>query len=156
MNQSPSSKPSSQKKCWNSITDKLTAKEIYSTLILSLRKSLTSQNYFENAFPNCTFDWTQIYLSLRIITITIKKLHLFGEIDSPLGFICHSNHEAVMHLFCECVRVSQLWSQLRIFCSTDLDLPLLMPQTAVFGFLAETDKSILKITNHLLLIFKMY
>ena len=156
MNQSPCSKPSSQKKCWNSIADKLMAKEIYSILILSLRKSLTSQNYFENAFPNCTFVWTQIYLSLRIITITIKKLHLFGKIDSPLCFVCHSNHEPVMHLFCECVRVSQLWSQLRIFCSTDLDLPLLMPQTAVFGFLAETDKSILKITNHLLLIFKMY
>ena len=152
MNQSPCSKPSSQKKCWNSIADKLTAKEIYSILILSLRKSLTSQNYFENAFPNCTFVWTQIYLSLR----TIKKLHLFGKIDSPLCFVCHSNHEPVMHLFCECVRVSQLWSPLRIFCSTDLDLPLLMPQTAVFGFLAETDKSILKITNHLLLIFKMY
>ena len=59
-------------------------------------------------------------------------------------------------MFCECVRVSQLWSQLRIFFSTDLNLPLLTPQTAIFGFLVETDKCIFKITNHLLLIFKMY
>ena len=59
-------------------------------------------------------------------------------------------------MFCECVRVSQLWSQLRIFVSTDLHLPLLTPQTAIFGFLVETDKCVFKITNHLLLIFKMY
>ena len=56
-------------------------------------------------------------------------------------------------MFCECVRVSQLWSQLRIFFSTDLNLPLLTPQTVIFDFLAETDKCIFKITNHLLLIY---
>ena len=43
-----------------------------------------------------------------------------------------------------------------MFFSTDLNLPLLTPQTAIFGFLAETDKCIFKITNHLLLIIKMY
>ena len=42
-------------------------------------------------------------------------------------------YETVTHLFCECARVSQLWSQLRIFFSTDTDLPLLTPQTAIFG-----------------------
>ena len=47
----------------------------------------------------------------------------------------------IMRLFCEFVRVSQLWSQLKIFFSTDLDLPLLTPQSAIFGFLAETDKT---------------
>ena len=50
----------------------------------------------------------------------------------------------------------QLWNQLRIFFSTDLNLPLLTPQTAIFGFLAENDKCIFKITNHLLMIFKRY
>ena len=43
-----------------------------------------------------------------------------------------------------------------MFFSTDLNLPLLTPQTAIFGFLAETDKFIVKATNHPLLIFKMY
>ena len=43
-----------------------------------------------------------------------------------------------------------------MFFSTDLNLPLLTPQTAIFGFLAKTDNCILKITNHLLLIIKMY
>ena len=149
--------------------DKLTAKEIYSILISSLKNKPTSQNYFENSFPNYTFDWKQIYLLPRIITINSyqrnfqykilhnilylhKTLYIFGKIDSPLCSICHSNDETVAHLFCKCVRVSQLWSQLRIFFSTDLNLPLLTPQTAIFGFLAKTDKCIFKITNHLLYI----
>ena len=76
--------------------------------------------------------------------------------DSLLCSICHSNNETIAHLFCECVRVSQLWSQLMMFFSTDLNLPLLMPQTAIFGFLAETDKCIFKVMNHLPLIFKKY
>ena len=37
-----------------------------------------------------------------------------------------------------------------------LNLPLLTPQTAIFGFLAKADKHIFKISNYLLLIFKMY
>ena len=49
--------------------DKLTVKKIYSVLISSLKNKPTSQNYFENSFPNYTFDWKQIYLLPRIITI---------------------------------------------------------------------------------------
>ena len=48
------------------IVDKLTAKEIYSVLILSLRNKSFSQNYFESSFPNNTFDWKQICLLPRI------------------------------------------------------------------------------------------
>ena len=65
-------------------------------------------------------------------------MHIFEKIDSPLCSIFHSNNETVAHLFCEFVRVSQLWSQLRIFLSIDSDLPLLTPQTVIFGFIAES------------------
>ena len=153
--------------------DKLTAKEINSILISLLKNKPTSQSHFENSFSNCTFDWKQIYLLPQIITINSyhrnfqykilynilylnKKLYIFGKTDSPLCSICHSNDETVAHLFCGCVRVSQVWSQLRIFFSNDLNLPLLTPQTTIFGFLVETNKCTFKITNHLLLIFKMY
>ena len=151
--------------------DKLMAKEIYSILISSLKNKPTSQSYFENLFPNYIFDWNQIHLLPRIIPINRyqrnfqykmlhnilylnRKLYIFGKIGSPLCPICHSNEETVAHLFCECVRVSQLWSQLRTFFSTDLNLPLLTPQTAIFGFPAETDKSIIKIMNHLQMILE--
>ena len=40
--------------------DKLTAKEIYSILILTLKNKPTSRNFFENSFPNYTFDLKQI------------------------------------------------------------------------------------------------
>ena len=95
------------------------------------------------------------YKILHDLLYLNKKLYIFGKVDSPLCSIYHSNDE-ITHLFCEYVRVRQLWSQLRIFFSTDLNLSLLRPQTAIFGFLVETDKRIFKITNHLLLILKMY
>ena len=105
--------------------DKLKAKEIYSILISSIKNKPTSQSYSENSFPNYTFDWKQIYLSPQIITANSyqrdfqykilhnilylnKKLYVFGKTDSPLCSICHSNDETVTHLFCECVRLSQL------------------------------------------------
>ena len=138
-----------------------------------IQKNPTLQSYFEKLFPNYTFDWKQIYFLPLIITTNTyqcnfqykilynilylnKKMYIFGKIDSPLCSICHSNNDTLANLFCECVRVSQLWSQLRTFFSTDLNLPLLTPQIAIFDFLVETDTCIFKITNHLLLIFKMY
>ena len=119
--------------------DKFAEKEIYSILISSLKNKMTSQNYFENLFPKYTFKWKQIYFIPRIINYQLnfqykilhnmlylnKKPYIFGKIDSPLRSICHSNDETNAHLFCECVRVNQLWSQFRIFLSTDLKVPLL-------------------------------
>ena len=142
---------------------KRTKKEIFSILILSLKNKPTSQNYFESLFPNYIIDWRQVCMLSRIITINSyqrnfqckilhnmlylnKKLYTFGKIDSPLCSICHSNDESVIHLSCEYVRVSQLWSQLRIFFAADIDLPLLSPQTVIFDLLAETDKCIFQ--NH--------
>ena len=49
--------------------DKLTAKEMYSISISSLKNKPTSQNYSENSFPTYIVDWKQIYLLPRILTI---------------------------------------------------------------------------------------
>ena len=96
------------------------------------------------------------YKTLHNTLYLKRKLYIFGKIDSPLCSIYHSNHETVSRLFCDCVGVRQLWSQPRTFFSTDLNLPLLMPQTAIFGFLAEINICIFKITKHSMSIFKMY
>ena len=79
------------------------------------------------------------------------KLYIFGKTDSPLFCICNSNIETDVHLFCECVlRVTIYGVNLDIF------LNWFRSQTAIdFGFLAETNKCIFKISNHLLL-FKIY
>ena len=96
-------------------------------LILSFKNKPTSHNYFECSFPNYNFDWEHIHLLPQIITIEQlphnfqynilrnilflnKKLYTFGKIDSPLCLIFHSNDETVIHLFCDCVLVSRLWS----------------------------------------------
>ena len=55
LKQSPCSKPPSHKNARILTLEKLTAKEIYSILISSLKNKPTPQSYFENSFPNYTF-----------------------------------------------------------------------------------------------------
>ena len=50
------------------------------------------------------------YKILHNILCLNKKMHIFGKIDSLLCSVCHSNDETVSHLYCDCVRVNQLWS----------------------------------------------
>ena len=38
----------------------------------------------------------------------------------------------------------------------DISLPILTPQTAIFGFINGIENSVYKITNHILLIFKLH
>ena len=38
----------------------------------------------------------------------------------------------------------------------DISLPILTPQSAIFGFINGTENSVYKITNHILLVFKLY
>ena len=38
----------------------------------------------------------------------------------------------------------------------DISLPILTPQTAIFGFINRIENSVYKITNHILLIFKLH
>ena len=50
------------------------AKKIYSILISSLKNKPTSESYFENSFPNYTFDWKQIYLLPQIFVFVFLLL----------------------------------------------------------------------------------
>ena len=49
--------------------DKLTAREIYSVLLLSSGNTPTSQKYFDKVSPNENFDWKKIYILPRVVTI---------------------------------------------------------------------------------------
>ena len=71
----------------------------------------------------CNFQ----YKTLHNILYLNKERYIFGKTDYLLCSIYNSNDETVAHMFYECVRINQLWSQLRIFFSTDLNVPLLMP-----------------------------
>ena len=155
------------------VLGKLTAGEIYSVLILSSGNTPTSQKYFGKVFPNENFDWKKIYILPRVVTINsfqrnfqYKILHnilylnkivfTFGKIKTPLCSFCHSYDETIKHIFLECICVKQLWNHLRLFLMNDISLPILTPQTAIFGFINGIENSVYKITNDILLIFKLH
>ena len=51
------------------VLDRLTAREIYSVLLLLSGNTPTSQKYFGKVFPSVSFDWKKIYLLPRVVTI---------------------------------------------------------------------------------------
>ena len=77
----------------------------------------------------------------------------FGKIKTPLCSFCHSYDETIKHLFLEYVCVKQLRNHLSLFLTNDISLPIL---TAIFGFMNGIENSVYKITNHILLIFKLH
>ena len=79
----------------------------------------------------------------------------FGKIKAPLCSFCHSYDETIKHIFLECICVKQLWNHLRLFLMNDISVPILTPQTAIFGFINGIENSVYKIINHVLLIFKL-
>ena len=94
---------------------KLTAKEIYTILILKVENKPTSQIYFENVFPGEPLDWNQIYILPRIVTINSshrmfqykilhnilylnKKLFQFGLIQTSLCSFCDA-YDELFHIY---------------------------------------------------------
>ena len=74
----------------------------------------------------------------------------------PLFWFCQSYNETVKYIFLECVCVKQLWNHLRLLLTNDISLPILTPQTTIFDFINEIENNVYKITNHILLIFKLH
>ena len=82
--------------------------------------------------------------------------YTFGKIKAPLCLVCHLYEETIKHIFLECIFIKQLWNHLRLFLTKDISLPILTPQTAIFGFNDGTESNDYKIKNHILLIFKLH
>ena len=83
-------------------------------------------------------------------------LSTFGKTKTPLFSFCHSYDETINHIFFECICVKQLWNQLRLCLTNDSFLPLLTPQTAILGLINGIENNVYKITNHILLTFKLH
>ena len=133
--------------------DKLTAKEIYIKLISLTNCKPSSQIYFDNLFQNnLSSCWDQIYIlplkvsvysymccfQYKIINYILflnKKLYIFGISETPLCSFCRAKEEATFHIFFNCCKTQSLWEELRKYFHDDFSLPILSPQTALFGFL---------------------
>ena len=118
-------------------------------------------------------DWKKIYLlphkttadtRLRVFQYKIlnnilylnKALFKFGKVHSPLCSFCKTEDETVIHLFHNCHKIKEIWKNLRTHFLPRIDIPLLSPQSAIFGFLIDDTNENCLIINHLLLIFKFY
>ena len=82
-------------------------------------------------------------------------LFTFGKTKAPLCSFCHSYDKTIKHIFLECIYVKLLWNHLRLFLTNDISLPILTPQTAIFGFINGIENNFYEIKNHILLIFKL-
>ena len=101
------------------------------------------------------------YKLLNNVLFLNKKLHIFGIKSSPLCSFCNLCDETPLHIFYECDSIKCLWSDLVHYFQNSLVLPILTPQTAIFGFLDSTNsdynfKKNKLLINHILLIFKLY
>ena len=143
--------------------NKLGSRELY-------QLQIPAQLYYEEYFNNFDFDWKSIYLlplisfyQLRVFQYKIlsnilfvnKMIFKLRKVESPLCSFCKAEDETYIHLFYRCTKTSILWRQLQEFFSTALDLPNILPQTAILGFLNDALEHKL-LLNHILLIFKNY
>ena len=74
----------------------------------------------------------------------------FGKTETLLCSFCHSYDETIKHTFLEYICIKQLWNHLRLFLTNDISLPILTPQTVIFGFINGIENNVYKITNHIL------
>ena len=107
--------------------EKLSSNELYSFLISAIDHQPTSQEYFDNLFPNIEVPWKEIYLTtcnatanshLRCFNYKIinnvlflnKKLFQFGKTQSPLCSFCHTEAETTLHVFHKFSVTKILWN----------------------------------------------
>ena len=79
-------------------------------------------------------------------------------VDSPLCFLCKTENESMLHLFCECAVASNLLEQFKLWVSDifllgkiDID-----PKTIIFGAWRNLNTPDFIPINHMILLFKRY
>ena len=93
-------------------------------------------------------------------TSRVSLSFLFMSVIFLCSF-CNLCDKTRLHIFYECDSIKCLWSDLVHYFQNSLVLPILTPQTAIFGFLDSTnsDYNLKKnklLINHILPIFKLY
>ena len=145
--------------------DKCRSKELYCLQIYLNNSKTRSQLYFEDLFQIKDIDWKHVYLLPRRVTVDTnlrifqykilnnvlylnENVFRFKKISYPLCSFYQSENETPIHLFHGCIKTNLLWYKLKKILKAKIDLPLNMPQSAIFGFLNYENNS--DIINHLL------
>ena len=152
--------------------EKLIPKELYSLSIVLKNELPMSQKYFCNIFANLQVEWKKIYLLprkisngtnlqsfqykiLNSISYLNKQLFIFNKKDTKLCSYCKLQDETINYIFVECKFAIKLWSYLRHYCQSSFVIPILNPQSAIFGFF-ETGPDLVILLNHILLLYEYY
>ena len=154
--------------------EKLNSRQLYSLLVYTHPFTPTSQKYLNELLKTDSFDWKQIYLLPRLVTLDSyscsfqykilnnvlylnKKLFTFRKSTSPLCFFCKLSDETVLHLIYECNIILNLWNEVVLFFENKFTLFNQSPQATFLSFLGflTVDSELRFIQNHLLLIFKI-
>ena len=110
--------------------NKLTSKKLHLILAEANNVKPTAQDYFENIFETCQFNWKKIYVLICNTTLDTKArmfqykvlhnilyankmLFKFGKVTSPRCSFCKLHDETIMPLFYDCLIVKELWNQLK-------------------------------------------
>ena len=141
--------------------EKRNSKELYHMQLCLKYEKPACQIYHEKPFDDYDFNWKLIYRIPRIATLETyinvlylnKKLFQFGIIFQSKCSFCELYDDTLNHIFYECTYAQNLWNQLRLYLSEKVSLPVLNPQSAIFGFTDVLDHNYL-LVNHLLLMFK--
>ena len=81
-----------------------------------------------------------------------KKLFQFGIISQSKCSFCELYNETLHHIFYECTYAQNLWNRVRLRLSEKVALPVLNPQSAIFGFTDVSDHNFLLVNNLLLIV----
>ena len=152
--------------------DKLIPKELFSLSIFLKNELPISQKCFWNIFPNLQVEWKKVYIlprkvsndtNLRMFLYKIlnnilylnKQLFIFNKKDTKLCSYCKLQDEIINHIFVECKFAIKLWIGLRHYYQSSFVIPILNPQSAIFGFF-ETEPDLVILLNYILLLYKYY
>ena len=77
-----------------------------------------------------------------------NRFYIFKLSDNTkLCSFCNQENETIIHFYANCPK-SKTWNSLKEFFKDTMNLPSLIPQSAIFGFL-QTDQELFIILNYL-------
>ena len=147
--------------------ERLSSKLIYIQIISKIKIKPTSETKISSKFENLELNWPKIHTVARHSTIDSytrmfhfkcthnilylnRQLHSMGLAENRLCSYCAVQDETISHLFYECPKTVDLWTQLQHRLS-GIQLPDITPQSAYIGLPSETHPLI----QHLHLIFRL-
>ena len=101
----------------------------------------------------CLYSSTYYHKILHNTLYLNQKLFIFCKHDTSLCSFCNLEDKMVGHLFVHCSKTKRLWCRVAEYFKEIFIL--LLPQSAIFGFL-EADDKVFLIVNNLLLLFRYY